>query len=136
MTQQHPRDDCYFCGSSEDIETHHIVPRRYNGLDKNENLVDLCRDCHNKIESLYDAEFYGQFGQINRAVFLNHYGYIVANWENKRFGPDKCYECDRYGPFTDVTPAPRGLNPIECARCGQMYIHMDEIEEMPPEIEP
>jgi 5-methylcytosine-specific restriction endonuclease McrA len=50
----YPRESCYFCGSEGPIETHHIHPRRYGGSDNDRNLVDVCSNCHNKLEALYD----------------------------------------------------------------------------------
>jgi len=59
---QHPRQHCYFCGSEGPIETHHIVPRRHGGSDDDENLVDLCPTCHERLEALYDKRFYKNIG--------------------------------------------------------------------------
>jgi hypothetical protein len=59
----HPRDDCYFCGDESDVlESHHLVPRRYNGSDKDRNLVTVCPTCHQKLERLYDKRFYQSLG--------------------------------------------------------------------------
>ena len=39
---------CYLCG--KEIEhVHHIVPRRENGSDNADNLVGLCKNCHDKV---------------------------------------------------------------------------------------
>jgi len=53
-------DHCYICGESNSnvLQTHHIIPRRYGGSDRQENLVRLCANCHQAIESLYDDEFF------------------------------------------------------------------------------
>jgi len=59
---QHPRQLCYFCGSEGPIQTHHIVPQRYDGGDHNENLVDLCPTCHERLERLYNKSFYQALG--------------------------------------------------------------------------
>lgn len=59
---QHPRQLCYFCGSEGPIETHHIVPRRHDGSDDEENLVDLCPTCHERLEALYNVDFYDSLG--------------------------------------------------------------------------
>lgn len=63
MNERH-EDTCYFCGepSIVAIEGHHIVPQRLNGSDEAENVVNLCGSCHNKIEELYDDEFYERLG--------------------------------------------------------------------------
>jgi len=62
QVNQHPRQRCYFCASEGPIETHHIVPRRYNGSDEDVNLVDLCPTCHERLEALYDDRFYESLG--------------------------------------------------------------------------
>jgi hypothetical protein len=55
-------DRCYFCPRKTGIEVHHIVPDRFNGTDRRENLVALCERCHKKIEALYDKRFYRALG--------------------------------------------------------------------------
>lgn len=54
---------CYFCdGGGDVLESHHIVPRRFGGSDSDENLVDLCPTCHERIERLYNRRFYQKLG--------------------------------------------------------------------------
>jgi len=65
--KQTDTDKCYFCPKRTDIEVHHIVPQRFNGTDKRENLVALCDRCHEKIEVLYDARFYETLGISDEA---------------------------------------------------------------------
>lgn len=55
-------DGCYFCARTTDIEVHHIVPQRFNGSDKRENLVGVCERCHKKLEGLYGKRFYEKLG--------------------------------------------------------------------------
>lgn len=64
---QHPRQRCYFCGSEGPIETHHIVPKRFDGTDNEENLVDLCANCHRRLEKLYDKRFYKKLEAVASA---------------------------------------------------------------------
>jgi len=58
------RNTCYICGEGnrDILETHHIVPRRFDGSDDAENLVDLCPSCHRAIERLYGKRFYDELG--------------------------------------------------------------------------
>lgn len=60
MSNQTNRESCYICGEPVGhlLETHHIVPRRYDGSDNAENLVDLCPSCHQAVEKIYDERFY------------------------------------------------------------------------------
>lgn len=65
----HPRENCYFCGEGtrEILETHHVVPRRFDGSDDDENLVDVCPTCHEKLEKLYGPRFYEQLAIYRRS---------------------------------------------------------------------
>jgi len=55
-------ESCHFCGETDVLQEHHIVPRRYDGSDESVNLVTLCPTCHRKIESMYDKRFYDALG--------------------------------------------------------------------------
>ena len=47
---------CWLCGSSKEITEHHIEPfnKRSPGKDGKGKII-VCRDCHNKIESIKSA---------------------------------------------------------------------------------
>lgn len=55
---------CFICGDEREnsLEEHHIVPRRFGGSDRDENLVTLCASCHSAIEKIYDDSFYERLG--------------------------------------------------------------------------
>lgn len=55
------RDHCYFCGAWK-TEEHHIIPQRFDGPDSPTNTVEVCSECHKKLERLYDKKFYEYFG--------------------------------------------------------------------------
>jgi 5-methylcytosine-specific restriction endonuclease McrA len=40
---------CQTCGSSDDLQVHHICSRGRLGDDTDENLITLCADCHSEI---------------------------------------------------------------------------------------
>lgn len=54
--------ECYFCGCVPPLREHHVIPRRFDGPDTEENIVELCDLCHKRIERLYDKSFYEWFG--------------------------------------------------------------------------
>jgi 5-methylcytosine-specific restriction endonuclease McrA len=39
---------CQYCGRSEELEVHHMIPRSQFGHDTEENLITLCTGCHRK----------------------------------------------------------------------------------------
>lgn len=57
-------NECFICGDDNEkvLQEHHIVPKRYDGSDRDENLVWLCASCHQAIEKLYDDSFYERLG--------------------------------------------------------------------------
>jgi DNA replicative helicase MCM subunit Mcm2 (Cdc46/Mcm family) len=61
---QYDRGSCYFCHEPDThiLETHHIVPRRFDGTDDAENLVTVCPTCHQRLERLYDERFFESLG--------------------------------------------------------------------------
>lgn len=64
MTDTNDYQGCFLCSETNPhaVEGHHLVPQRFNGTDQPENMVDLCGSCHNKIEQLYDDQFYERLG--------------------------------------------------------------------------
>ncbi len=39
---------CEKCGSSINVQVHHVVHKQFGGKDNKENLMYLCKDCHEK----------------------------------------------------------------------------------------
>jgi len=56
---------CYVCGrgNPDTLESHHTVPQRYGGSDDDENITQLCPNCHEALERLYDDDFYQRLKQ-------------------------------------------------------------------------
>lgn len=81
-------DMCFICGDrvTHLHERHHIVPRRLNGSDKEENIVQLCPGCHRALERLYDTTFYERLSDSLRLGFsLNDRGkWVTAMEADKR----------------------------------------------------
>ena len=42
---------CQVCGSSANLQVHHILLRSQSGDDIVENLITLCSECHDQIHS-------------------------------------------------------------------------------------
>lgn len=40
---------CAMCGSSENLELHHMIPVSLDGTSENENLIYLCHECHVRV---------------------------------------------------------------------------------------
>ena len=62
---------CMECGKSNCIlEVHHIKPKRLNGSNTLENLITLCKSCHQKTEG-------------NEELFMNKYFSLLKSSDNK-----------------------------------------------------
>lgn len=55
---------CFICGESNGhaLQDHHKIPRRYEGSDKDENIVTLCANCHQAVEKIYNDRFWRRLG--------------------------------------------------------------------------
>jgi 5-methylcytosine-specific restriction endonuclease McrA len=42
---------CLICGETRDLQRHHLIQRKQNGTDVRENLIYLCRSCHEDIHA-------------------------------------------------------------------------------------
>jgi len=58
------KDRCYFCRETECLQEHHVVPRRMDGADEEENLLTLCPTCHRKLEDTYSNRFYREISRF------------------------------------------------------------------------
>lgn len=47
---------CSMCGSVQNVEVHHIIPIKEGGTNELENLIPLCRDCHQEIHHFVFGE--------------------------------------------------------------------------------
>lgn len=56
---------CHICGETNRtvLHRHHIIPRRFEGPDQDENLVTLCANCHEAIEKIYTDEIFQRFAR-------------------------------------------------------------------------
>lgn len=95
---------CFVCGddNTNALQTHHIVPRRHGGTDKDENLVKLCANCHQAVERLYNKRFYRKLGVADRdkapGRLLNE---ILDKCESGAETAVGAYE-DCYEPFPEL----------------------------------
>jgi hypothetical protein len=55
---------CQICGEHRPlaIEEHHVLPRRFGGSDKEDNLIEVCSSCHSALESIYNKSFWSSVG--------------------------------------------------------------------------
>jgi hypothetical protein len=47
---------CFFCGSNENLEHHHIIPVSEGGDNSHQNLISLCFSCHKKVHRMRSME--------------------------------------------------------------------------------
>ena len=44
-----PPKVCFVCGSTEHLQKHHLIQRKQRGTDVSENLIFLCKSCHEDV---------------------------------------------------------------------------------------
>lgn len=90
---------CLFCNAKNNLDHHHIVPKRYGGQDADHNYICVCKTCHSKLERVYDSAFFSEYEPIDVC---------------------ECGECRRIGPFRVVDTS--RLQIRECQRCGKPHL--------------
>lgn len=71
------RGRCILCGSGEAMPSAHFISRAEGGLGVEENIVTLCRDCHDE----YDKTTHRQaIREEIRQYLISKYG---AEWNEK-----------------------------------------------------
>ena len=66
---------CSECGSKKKLTLHHIIPKSLKGKSTKENLIVLCRNCHNKEHSLKPDSKRWTNDEIDLIVLLRKQGY-------------------------------------------------------------
>jgi 5-methylcytosine-specific restriction endonuclease McrA len=61
---------CYLCSSKLELTLHHIIPREMGGATEKENLLSVCRPCHDAIHR----------GEIDAKELLMEVSIKRANW--------------------------------------------------------
>jgi hypothetical protein len=68
--------ECKLCSKeSEYLEVHHIIPKSRGGLDNDNNLINICVDCHSLV---HDVGFKGGKGVISTGIKKNKLELIEA----------------------------------------------------------
>ena len=51
MTRKNMKEgeSCYYCPATEDLTLHHLIRREMGGATEPENLLVVCRECHDLI---------------------------------------------------------------------------------------
>ena len=50
---------CQICGSTENVEGHHVVDYSFGGASDSNNIVTLCPSCHRKVhKGLIDIDLF------------------------------------------------------------------------------
>ncbi|MDQ5883067.1 MAG: 5-methylcytosine-specific restriction enzyme [Patescibacteria group bacterium] len=49
---------CLFCGTTQNLTIHHVIPLSQGGDNSDDNLVVLCDSCHQKLHILLDPLLY------------------------------------------------------------------------------
>lgn len=47
-------DECFICGSTSNLQDHHIIPKSMGGDKLENNKVPLCSKCHRQLHILLD----------------------------------------------------------------------------------
>lgn len=107
---------CANCGATDNIDVHHKISLKEGGANCIENLIPLCRDCHEKLHGY-------KFSDDNTKIEFNEsYGYKISKDKKSLIGYKICNAIkNKYklkikyksGKFHDGKITERIIRPIE-----------------------
>lgn len=124
-------EQCHFCPTRHDLQTHHLVPQRKNGSDGKENLVIVCERCHEKLESLYDKRFYERLGlSDDKGEERSHFACTKSECRSDAtvkiaFRDQPRWYCDGHG--AELLYRRSDWNDSVCNYVGECYKHFERL---------
>lgn len=84
---------CRFCGATEGIEYHHIMPLSVGGDNRLTNIIAVCNRCHQAIHLGHHINRYrthAHNGRPRKAVLSPETEEILWKWANGQIGGAEC----------------------------------------------
>lgn len=70
------QETCENCGSTEDMEFHHVIPLIFRGSNELSNFKRLCKGCHSKLHGFIEVEeinTYNPFGNVDLSLMFSEF---------------------------------------------------------------
>jgi hypothetical protein len=125
---------CANCGATDNIDVHHKISLKEGGANCIENLIPLCRDCHEKLHGY-------KFSDDNTKIEFNEsYGYKISKDKKSLIGYKICNAIkNKYklkikyksGKFHDEKITERIIRPIEIklgCECSNSYVNNSDYD--------
>lgn len=85
MVIERDNRQCVECGSTEELNVHHVIPEKYGGKYIPDNLITLCRTCHSSKHIEYQTGLFAStvykvanlFRSMLKLPLLRDYNYIL-----------------------------------------------------------
>lgn len=140
MSEPDLTNQCEICGNDnpKTFEEHHVVPQRYGGSDRSENIVNLCSNCHAAVERIWDDDFYRRLEQAKdgldvNAVESDDAGYVIegATTPDRKIPAESPHvrqievepTTDRLDEILDDDENPNGrlVRILACGYCDRLF---------------
>lgn len=106
---------CSICGNSGDVDIHHKIPIKDGGTNEIENLIAVCRNCHEKLHhfKLKEEKDYpsDDYGQKVKKENKSKKGYIILQAISKKGKLKIKYEAHKY-ETGEIETTIRTIRPI------------------------
>ena len=107
--------NCSICGSNEEIDVHHKIPIKDGGTNEIENLIAVCRNCHEKLHHfklstvrITPSDKYGQ--DVKRKNKFKK-GYILLQAISNKYKLRIRYNTHNYNSSVEINE--RVIKPIQ-----------------------
>ena len=122
------QNKCALCGTSENLEHHHVIPKQDGGTDDEANILTLCSEHHAALHGITltkERKGWGSPNRIRKGQYANHHtkrgdrGRFVKKEEVK----DKRTVCLYEHEWEFIDKAKRGY---KCGRGGFISILLEK----------
>ena len=96
---------CVNCGSSEEVDLHHIVPIAKGGTNNIQNIVPLCRKCHMAVHDKTRSHHRNCTGRPKTVDKIDGWQQIVWDYLNCRIGKREAAEMLGMGNASKLSDA-------------------------------
>lgn len=80
---------CVYCGSSDELQIDHKIPRKYGGSDNIENLVTACRSCNLEKSAKLSDDLKKQVIHMSKWRGGHFYDDVMSRVEDKWFSAER-----------------------------------------------
>ena len=113
--------ECWKCGKHSDLEAAHIIPKCIGGSNKTENLVILCKRCHEFAPNVNDKEYMWEWINYEGMYIADFLDNMTSSKHKKIIKILKILKSKKFQEWDDANTGTHGLKVLPFDRIVTTY---------------